>query len=368
MNITAFFLVSTLTVLASCTGQNISQEINNSLGYPLSTLAKADTVKALGNNIMTIYQDKRNNYWFGSWEDGLYKYDGKTILHFTTKSGLPHNRVEDIQEDKWGDLYFNTSGGVCKFDGQNLSRLYPQESDAWNLHPDDLWFKSLQLGERVYRYDGSVLYSLQLPECALGKAWVAKHPSHLSPYAVYTIYKDSKGNVWFGTALLGAFRYNGQSFDWISEEDVTELHNGPANGVRSIIEDKDGYFWFNSAYRYDVYGKSNLQKPAFYRREKSIGNLDGKPDSDFWEYLSIAKDNNHALWIATYTNGVWQYDGEKTTYYPVRNINPFQPTQADGRDIHLFYVYKDNKGDLWLGTHENGAYQFNGKTFERFKP
>jgi len=186
-----------------------------------------------------------------------------------------------------------------------------------------------------------------------------KHPIYSNPSAVYSIYKDSKGNVWFGTNPLGVFRYNGKSIDWISENDVTELHDGPANGVRSIIEDQDGYFWFNSAYRYDAYGKNNTQKNTFYTREKSIGNLDGSPDSDFWEYMSIARDNRNDLWIATYWNGVWRYDGKKTTYYPV---------QAGGKDITMFYIYKDNHGDLWLGTHENGAYKFNGQTFERFKP
>jgi len=33
----------------------------------------------------------------------------------------------------------------------------------------------------------------------------------------------------------------------------------------------------------------------------------------------------------------------------------------------MFTIYKDNHGGLWVGTHENGAYRFNGKTFERFK-
>lgn len=207
----------------------------------------------------------------------------------------------------------------------------------------------MQFEGKVYRYDGKVLHRLQFPVTKLG-------PTYSHPHAIYTIYKDSKGNIWFGTAALGACRYNGKSFDWISEEDVTELHNGPSNGVRSIIEDKDGYFWFNSAYRYHVYG-SDSQKHTFYSREKSIGNLDGNPDSDLWEYLSIARDNNNELWIATYANGVWRYDGKKTAYYPV---------QSGGEDITLFSIYKDNKGDLWLGSHENGAYKFNGKTFERF--
>jgi hypothetical protein len=30
-------------------------------------------------------------------------------------------------------------------------------------------------------------------------------------------------------------------------------------------------------------------------------------------------------------------------------------------------IYKDNHGDLWLGTHEHGAYKFNGESFERFR-
>jgi len=29
-------------------------------------------------------------------------------------------------------------------------------------------------------------------------------------------------------------------------------------------------------------------------------------------------------------------------------------------------MYKDNQGDLWLGTPDNGTFKFNGKTFEKF--
>lgn len=40
--------------------------------------------------------------------------------------------------------------------------------------------------------------------------------------------------------------------------------------------------------------------------------------------------------------------------------------QDNSKDIPLFSIYKDNNGDLWLGTHENGAFKFNGQTFEKF--
>ncbi|WP_236641989.1 two-component regulator propeller domain-containing protein [Dokdonia sinensis] len=64
------------------------------------------------------------------------------------------------------------------------------------------------------------------------------------------------------------------------------------------------------------------------------------------------------MWFATYRDGVWKYDGIKITQYSIKEKS---------KQIALFSIYKDNKGDLWLGTHENGAYKFNGTTFEKFK-
>jgi ligand-binding sensor domain-containing protein len=344
-----------LLVFTSCRGQNTSEEANHTLSNQPLNIAKGDTLKELGNNIMSVYQDKKNIYWFGSWKTGVYRYDGKTIVQFTTKDGLSHNRIDEIQEDKPGNIYFRTSGGINKFDGQNFTQLsIANNSDnAWRLDPDDLWFKAVQNSGDLLRYDGAVLHRLTFPDIPR-----TDRTFPFKPYEVFSIYKDSKGNIWFGTAVLGVCRYNGKTVDWITENDVTELHDGPANGVRSIIEDKDGYFWFNTMYRYKVYDNIT-SKQTFYSREKSIGSLDGKKDGDLNEYLSIAKDNNNELWIATYRDGVWHYDGKKVTHYEVKD---------GAKDITLFSIYKDNYGDLWLGTPENGAYKFNGRAFERFKP
>ena len=49
---------------------------------------------------MVIYQDKKNVYWFGSWETGVYKYDGKELVNFTTKHGLIKNRIDEIKEEQ----------------------------------------------------------------------------------------------------------------------------------------------------------------------------------------------------------------------------------------------------------------------------
>lgn len=361
MKLTILYLI-VLTLLTSCNGQTTSQKVNSEkLNEPL---AKGDTVKELSNNIMVVYQDKKNNYWFGSWQDGLYKYDGKSIIHFTTKDGLPNNRIEEIKEDKHGNIYFNTNKGICQFNGVCFSTLTEAMSTGidWILNPDDLWFKSLEHSGCVYRFDGNNLYRLKLPKTNIGEDYIQKHPNYPNPYAIYCVYTDNKGNIWFGMSTLGVCRYNGKSFDWISEHDVTEIHNGPANGVRSIVEDRNGDFWFNTEYKYKIYNnnastKTDNENRTFYDRIKSIGCLDGKKNGDLNEYLSITKDNNNNLWIAIYLHGVWKYDGEKINHYPV---------QANSENIPVGCLYKDNNGDIWLCTDENGAFKFNGQAFEKF--
>ena len=339
--------VSLLTLLISCNGQTIAKKNNSN---PFIT---GDTVMELGSSIMVVYQDKKNVYWFGSWETGVYRYDGKTLTNYTTKHGLPYNRVDEIQQDDYGNMYFTSfyaKPTIVKFDGNIFKPLAPIPSDDWQLQSSDLWFKhTYDLENYVYRYDGTTLHKLQLPE----------PPSLPNPFGVYSIYKDIKGNIWFGTNPVGVCRYDGKSFDWITEEDVTEFRNEGANGVRSITEDKNGDFWFNTENLYSIYDSLTLNSNKFYTRHKSIGSLDGKNTSGLNEYLSTVRDNQNNLWFVTYRDGVWKYDGTEITHYTV---------QANSKDITLFSIYQDNNGDLWLGTHENGAYKFNGQTFEKFKP
>ncbi|KAF0203723.1 MAG: GGDEF domain [Bacteroidetes bacterium] len=356
MKLTTLLFISILSILTSCNGHTSNPKKN--ADQFKDPFVKGDTVKELGNNIMLIYQDKKNNYWFGSWVDGLYRYDGKTILHFTTKDGLLSNRIDDIKEDKYGNIYFNNSGEIVKFDGQNFITVSPtSNSDSeWKLEPDDLWFKSYQDSGFVYRYDGKYLHRLKFPETKEGNDYFAKFPNvNYSPYDVYNIYKDSKGNVWFGTASLGVCLYNGITFTWLSEKEL-EFDVETAFGIRSIIEDSNGKFWFsNSLHRFNVYGQDSTTN---YLKEKGIGSLDGKKDGDLVAIISMEKDNNN-LWMATYNKGVSRYNGQQITHYPVK---------YNGKDITVFSIYKDNNGELWLGTHENGAYKFNGKAFEKFKP
>ena len=184
-----------------------------------------------------------------------------------------------------------------------------------------------------------------------------------SPYEPYFIYKDSHGSIWFGTSGFGICRYDGKLFSWMYEKHLTLIEGGGSFGIRSILEDKEGKFWFcNSSYRFNILPTSLIEQDKIlldYKREKRVDNLKAPGGKDMIYFMSIVEDDKGDLWMPIYEQGVWRYDGKIVTHYSVKD---------GSKNLTPFSMYKDKQGDLWLGTNEAGAYRFNGDTFEKFKP
>ncbi|MCY2960282.1 MAG: hypothetical protein NTY35_08950 [Planctomycetota bacterium] len=332
------------------------------------TPAVGEVVRELGDGLWIIFQDRQGTTWFGTDGDGLYRVDGNRILRFTTKDGLCSDRVRQILEDTSGNLYFNTLGGISTFDGQRFRTLVPVQAgsalSAWSSQPGDLWFQGNQDDNGPYRYDGRTLHHHEFPKHELEPAFLAIAPhAPFSPYQVYTIFHDSRGALWFGTSTFGVCRYDGRSLTWISEDELTELDGGPSFGVRGIVEDQDGQFWFsNLLHRYDV-SASEPKEPgapsAAYRRTRGLVDSEARMDAAPAYFMSGLKDGHGVLWFATLDAGVWRYDGNHVTRFPV---------QDRGQAVRLYSIYEDKGGTLWLGTTGQGAYRFDGTAFARFRP
>lgn len=360
----SIILFALASFLSCCSGQ-ISSALSESQNDKKDlSLIIGDTVEALPKNCWIVFQDSKNNYWFGSDGNGVYRYDGKTIIQYTSKDGLLGDRIRRIQEDHLGNILIASLEGVNKFDGKNITPIPVVESNEWRLDRNDLWFAIL--GKSVggpFRYDGKVLHQLKFPKHFMEDEYFKiNDKKSWSPYDPYTIYKDRKGNIWIGTAEFGLCRYDGKTISWLYEEHLTLIEGGGSFGIRSILEDKDGKFWFcNTRYRYDIQLTSTVNKDKIaidYMREKGIQGVKSPEGRDMIYFMSSVEDNDGALWMVTYEQGVWKYDGENFIRYRVTD---------KGKDITLFSIYKDNIGQLWLGTHEAGAFKFNGTEFEKFE-
>lgn len=335
-------------MLFSCKGQNGSFVTDSNTNKQDSITATGKTVAELYNSIWVVFQDKNNRYWFGSNGKGIYCYDGKNLKQYTTQDGLCSNSIRGIQEDKFGNIFFDTPDGVSKFDGKKFIFLKPIKSNQWKSEPDDLWFKGNGDIIGAYRYDGDSLYLLEFSS--------TNSKIFNSDYCVYSISKDKQGNIWFGTLSSGACWFDGETFNWIYEKELSVLADGRVPGVRSIIEDKDGMFWLSN-----ILNRYKINHKTFeYEKLKGIEAPQEHANMKFPYFNSAVTDNETGdLWMTSYSEGVWKYDGKELNNYRIKD---------DVTDVLIVSIYKDKQGILWLATDNAGVYKFNGTTFEKFKP
>jgi ligand-binding sensor domain-containing protein len=358
-----------LILFNSCYGQGQPEQFNNSNPVQEPVLQseinidflKANTTADMDQNIRSIFQDKDDNYWFGTNGAGVFRYDGISLIQFTEKEGLFNNQILSIQEDKEGNIWFGTGlFGVSRFDGKTFTTFTNKEivsSDKgtvneWKKEPDDLWFYA---GGGVYRYDGTSLAYLPLGNEGNTPTDMQHSPNMLSRYAVYCMLKDKNGNLWFGTQAEGVCMYDGKSLAWFTELGLA----GPA--VLGLFEDKKGNLWFGNngagLFRYD--GETLIN----FSEEKGLSNpefrLSGKsgPNS-LARIYAINEDRHGDLWIGTVDAGVWRYDGINLTHYTTK-----EGFSSDAVNT----IFKDNDGELWFGTDADGICKFNGKKFEKFE-
>ncbi len=320
--------------------------------------------------VRNILEDSKGNFWFGSWQSGVARFDGEKLTVFTAADGLDMNQVRDVYEDANGTIWFNTGSGICSYDGNRIinhttNRDYSSKDD-WKLGAKDLWFgeddggggNKLEGQPGLYRYDGEKLTFLAFP--------LPKFRGNDGEYKSTGIARGKDGKIWFATygSVIG---YDGRSFTFMDNQSggfggptVTDLH------VRSIFEDSKGRLWIGNngiGVLLHENGKTInfTQKHGLGSQENRRGGPlpgdapKGSPSLD--RVFSIAEDAAGNIWfglVGKQGYGAWRYDGKSLRHF----------TEKDGLTSKgITAIYLDKRGDLWLGG--DGVFKFNGKSFDR---
>lgn len=342
------FILCLSAAFISCGSSNEKHAEPYSVQPQLISLG--DTVSELGKDIDCIFQDQQGNHWFASNGGGVYRYNGKVLVNYTTRDGLVSNYVWTIQQDVNGILWFSTRDGFSSYDGKTFTnRTFAIENAFTGKPKPDVTGLFFPNKRGVCYYNGKSFVNF-----TIYPAYYTPPPDEANrPYAVYSTLVDRSGVVWFGTQSEGVCRYDEATVSYLVEKDLA----GPA--VRTIFQDKNGLLWFGNngggLFRYDgktlinITDEKNLGNHAFLRDKFPIS----KPGS-LARVWAINEDNDGKLLIGTIDSGLWIYEGNTLTNLTTKDGIP-------GNSVWV--IYKDREGEVWIVTNGDTVCKYDGKKF-----
>lgn len=289
----------------------------------------------LSQCVWATEEDKKGNLWFLT-DVGIKIYKDLSFDFFRPE-GMAMGQITCITKDRDGNFLLGTiNGGVSKYDPvSNKFETYLTSADMFQIvqgfglnivfsmfedSKDNVWISITNVG--VVRYNKT-----------LKKSTFFNTSSGLSANKIRCFMEDREGNILLGTVGEGVEVFCGERF--VSHSKRNGLLD---NQVWTVCESNDGNFWFGTNEGITVYNPKEPQVRAY----KNITMAEGLPSRNV---RSIVKDNQGNLWIGTWGGKVIKYDMAKGRLTPVFMLNEIV------NDL-VSCVLVDRRNRLWIGTLE----------------
>jgi ligand-binding sensor domain-containing protein len=350
MRLNKIVLFSFVSIISSCINQEIKNTSNEpGKSKPIPTIIKNFRTTApdfdttlVSQYIRSIFQDSKGNLWFGTINEGVVRYDEKTLTYFSYPDGFINTSVFAINEDKNGNLWFGTDQGIYRYDGNTFIN-YNQKDGLRNIVVSRKGILVDKSGTIWVGTHGGV-YQYDPVADAKGRQCFTLFPL-LSSLDVADIFEDKNGNIWFASSGKGIFRYDGNAIvNFNQKEGLGENYAG------GIAQDPAGNMWFtmkNGICKFD--GKIFTEYTA----------KDGLDGTEFW---GVIIEKSGIVWV-TARGSTTKFDPS----IPLPNPKAFiEFTSADGFNCCVQSMFQDKLGNMWWGA-GSGLFRFDGKRFYQVK-
>lgn len=320
---------------------------------------EVNTLSGNGSTILAFLQDK-DKMWIGT-SFGLLCLDLKSnttikYLHQSSDpSTLSDNCVRTITKDDKGRLFFGTNNGLNMLlnDGKHFQAFLKSNN---KLPSDDIIYAAgLAKGGKLWlgTEDGVSIFDTQT------QTFSSIRPNRrksfgLSHKSVKSICMAQRGIIWLGTYQGGVNKLdpNLALFN-LKRSSPFDAKGLSAPVVTSFAEYKKGKIFV---------GTDGGGLHFFDRNSGLFEHIEIKSKIDFsgtpLSILALEQDSKGQLWVGTYQNGVFTYNPTTKTYKQfLAGAKAGDLSQND-----IFFIKEDSKGLIWIGTNGSGINIFDPKT------
>lgn len=301
----------------------------------------------------TIIQDEKGNLWLGT-NKGAWLVSGDQQIHFNAKNGFTDNVVTRIYKDREHNIWLGTDGsGIFKFNSSSYIS-YDESQGLQNSivmsiingpAPDEIWIGTY---DGIFAHQNNTIKRINIPS------------ENEDTRRINFLFKDSKRNIWIGTAGGGLWIWKKGIFNRIDR-------GSQALACNAIVEDRHKNIWLSTnlgCFVLDASGKQITKISAEFgtslleignnimltgsqsganiiRNKKDITPLKFNPIVGS-SILSMLKYKDFVL-FGTADNGlvIWNISTGK-----IKQISTKNGLFSD----HVYSLLLDDHGIIWMGT------------------
>lgn len=247
--------------------------------------------------------------------------------------GLPGINYCSIK-DKDGMLWFGTSNGIARYDGQNIELYGANQGlhmgNVYSMHQDSkdrMWLIGLSKEITVIDFNTNLVYEISSSN-DFGTA--------------YRMMEDKEGRIWYSN------RYNG--YNIVNLEQKWSKQINPTNGLLGTFnicpfQDEEGLIWLTSNRGVNILDLKARKNFALTKADGLLGN--------FVSSIFQAKDKR--IWI-TQGGGVQILDKKKKEISNITANEGLEGLPAASE------VFQDKSGKMWIGSPNGLLFSYSEKT------
>jgi ligand-binding sensor domain-containing protein/signal transduction histidine kinase/DNA-binding response OmpR family regulator len=267
----------------------------------------------------------------------VYSARSLRFSHLTNESGLPTNTVFSICQDYKGFYWLATKGGLCKYDGKNITPYELETATGARL-------SGLQV-RHVFEDKQKRLWAIahravNVYDRSKDK-FVYVGTDNLTQFRRH-VYQDQQDKIYFGGSNLIVFNETEKKLE-IFDATFDDENSGV---ITSITSDKNNRLWIghitNGLTTIDL---ENSKKSHYTSNAENQFSLISN------KIMTLYTDHNGNVWVGTEDSGICYYD---VTLKKFRRIKGFPK-------VCVRAFAEDAEGKIWIGS-EDGLFIYNTET------